>query len=250
MSAGNAANGATPGVSVAILAGGVATRIRPLTETFPKALIAVHGRPFIEYQLALLRGQGFSDIVLCVGYEGLQIEAHVGDGARFGVRVRYSYDGKELVGTGGALRQALHMLSDPFVVTYGDAYLRGDYGAFLRSFQEQKMRRTPPPLGLMTVFRNEDQFDISNVVFRDGAIVVYDKIQRTPEMRYIDWGVGILDHVAFELAPPSARFDLGSLYGALVARGQLAGFEVRERFYEIGSHEGLESFRRNAPSLG
>ena len=107
--------------SVAILAGGLATRIRPLTEKFPKSLIDINGRPFIDYQLQMLKANGLSDVVLCVGYEGRQIEDHLGDGARHGLKVRYSYDGRELVGTGGALRKALPLLSDPFLVIYGDS---------------------------------------------------------------------------------------------------------------------------------
>lgn len=234
--------------SVAILAGGLATRIRPLTENFPKALIDINGRPFIDYQVRLLKNQGFTDLVMCVGFGARQIEEHLGDGERLGVSVRYSSDGKDLIGTGGALRNALPLLSDPFFVTYGDAYLRADYQAILSYFYEEKTH-IPPPLGLMAVFENLGQFDKSNVVFDDGRILVYDKVQKLPEMRHIDWGVGVLNHAAFQKAPSELRFDLATLYMTLVSEGLLTGYEVSERFYQIGSFEGIESFRKLGISL-
>jgi NDP-sugar pyrophosphorylase family protein len=229
--------------NIAILAGGLATRLRPLTERFPKAMIDINGRPFIDYQLRMLAGQGFRDIVLCLGYQGEQVERYLGGGADRGLHLRYSYDGPTLAGTGGALRQALSLLSDPFFVTYGDAFLRADYPAMLADFRSQKRERRPEPLGLMAIFRNRGRFDKSNVRFRNGVIERYDKSAAPGEMDYIDWGVGILEHAAFSMAPDTHRFDLADLYMSLVASGQLAGHEVSERFYEIGSFEGIEAFK-------
>jgi NDP-sugar pyrophosphorylase family protein len=222
---------------VAILAGGLATRLGPITRSIPKALIEVAGKPFIAHQLALLRAAGIRRAVLCVAHLADQIEAVVGDGRGFGVEVAYSHDGGGPLGTGGALRQALPLLGDRFLVLYGDSYLRCDYAAIGRAFAASGL------LGLMTVYRNDGQFDRSNVSFRDGRIVRYDKTPGLPDMTHIDYGLGAL--AAGALADrPDGPLDLAAVYQDLLARGQLAGYEVHERFYEIGSPAGLEDMRR------
>ena len=220
-------------VPAALLAGGLATRLRPITETIPKALVEVAGKPFIDHQLALLRRHGIRRVVLCLGYRGEQVEAHLGDGAAHGVEVRYSFDGDKLLGTGGALRQALHLLGDVFWVMYGDSYMDIDYGAVLAHFARHRA------LGLMTVVHNQDRWDTSNVVFRDGTLVRYSKRQRSPEMTYIDYGVALLRREALERIPPEQPADLAELYSALVDEGQMIGYEVTERFYEIGTPAAL-----------
>jgi NDP-sugar pyrophosphorylase family protein len=219
--------------ALALLAGGLATRLRPLTLTMPKSMIEVAGEPFIAHQLRLAAGQGITEIVICAGHLGEQIEAYVGDGASFGCRVRYSFDGDRPLGTGGALRNALPLLINPFFVMYGDSYLRTPFAPILRAFERMKLP------ALMTVYRNIGRWDASNVEFVDGAIRRYDKVDRTPEMLHIDYGLGILDPGVLRDRPADACFDLVSLYGDLIRRGLLAGFEVRERFYEIGSPAGL-----------
>ena len=218
---------------VAILVGGLATRMYPLTETIPKALLDVAGKPFIHHQLDLLQRSGISRVVLCVGYLGEMIEREVGDGSRFGLNVAYSYDGDVLLGTGGALRRALPLLDAHFFVTYGDGYLETDYGAIATQFAVSGKR------GLMVVYRNQDAFDASNVVYRDGQIVTYDKVNRSAEMAHIDYGVGMLRRELLTVYPAGTRFDLADVYGALVSAGEMAGYENPTRFYEIGSQEGL-----------
>jgi NDP-sugar pyrophosphorylase family protein len=220
-------------IPAALLAGGLATRLRPLTERIPKALVEVAGRPFIEHQLALLRRNGIQRVVLCLGYLGEQVEAHLADGSAYGMELRYSYDGARLLGTGGALRRAMPLLGELFWVMYGDAYLDIDYRAVLAAFAQRDA------LGLMTVFHNKGRWDRSNVVFRDGCLLRYDK--RTPDaaMTYIDYGVALLRRAALERIPPDQPYDLADLYSALVAEGQMVGYEVTQRFYEIGSPAGL-----------
>jgi NDP-sugar pyrophosphorylase family protein len=218
---------------VAILAGGLATRLRPLTETIPKSLVEVAGEPFLAHQLRLLSQRGIQRAVLCLGHLGEQIRDWAGDGGRFGLRLDYSFDGPVLRGTGGALRQALPLLGERFLVLYGDSYLPCDYQAVGAAFLASGR------LGLMTVFRNEGQWDTSNVQYENGEILVYDKRHRTPEMHYIDYGLGALHRAAFEGWPPGAAFDLAEIYQALVRSGQLAAFEVAHRFYEIGSVQGI-----------
>jgi NDP-sugar pyrophosphorylase family protein len=221
---------------IAVLAGGLATRMRPLTEKVPKSLLEVAGEPFIAHQLRLFRAQGAGRVVICTGYLGTMIEDFVGDGARFGLEVAYSYDGETLLGTGGALKRALPLLGGAFMVVYGDSWLDTDYGAVVQAFRAS---RKP---ALMTVFRNENAWDTSNVVFDGDVIRVYDKRKRTPAMQFIDWGMGMLESEVFD--GWDGAFDLADVYSALVAKDQLAGYEVKNRFYEIGSKAGLEETGR------
>jgi len=220
-------------VPVAILAGGRATRLGQLAADLPKSLIPVAGRPFADHQLELLARNGFRRVVFCVGYLGDQIEAHVGDGARFGLNVAYAYDGDRLLGTGGAIRRAMPLLGDLCYVVYGDGYLDIPYGAILDHF----LRRPEP--ALMTVFHNGGRWDTSNVHFADGRVVRYDKRRPDPAMAYIDYGASLYRAAAVERMPIGEPYDLGDLTHELAAEGLLAGYEVTQRFYEIGSFEGI-----------
>jgi N-acetyl-alpha-D-muramate 1-phosphate uridylyltransferase len=218
---------------VAILAGGLATRLHPLTETIPKALVEVAGKPFILRQLDYLRRQGVSRVVLCVGFLGEQIEAVVGDGSSSGLTVSYSQDWPKLMGTGGALRQALPLLDSQFLVLYGDSYLPIDFSSV-----EQTFLSSGKP-ALMTVQRNADQWDKSNVLFLDNLIVEYNKRAPSPAMRHIDYGLGAISAQVLVGEDTTEPFDLADIYHRLSLSGELAGYEVNERFYEIGSHKGL-----------
>lgn len=218
---------------VAILAGGLATRMRPRTETVPKSMLSVAGAPFIEHQLRLLSSQGIREIVLCTGYLGEQIVDYVGDGSAFDCHVQYSSDGPQLLGTGGSLRRALPLLADAFFVLYGDSYLPIEFAPVYDRFVESRK------LGLMTVFRNENQWDTSNVEFNGEEIRQYDKAARNPSMHYIDYGLAVLHRSVFDAWNREERFDLAAVYHSLLQARRLAGFEVRERFYEIGTPEGL-----------
>jgi len=219
---------------VAILAGGLATRLRPITETVPKSLLEVNGEPFVAHQLRLLQSKGIRRVVLCVGYLGDLIQSAIGDGAALGLQVDYSFDGPALLGTAGAIRKALPRLGNPFFVMYGDSYLPCDYAAIARKFE------FAAALGMMTVFRNEGKWDTSNVEFEAGNILAYSKTNRTPRMRYIDYGLGVFRAQAFNNLPAAKACGLTELYADLLHRGQLAAFEVHERFYEIGSPAGLQ----------
>jgi NDP-sugar pyrophosphorylase family protein len=225
-------------IPVAILAGGLATRLRPITEKIPKSLIPVAGKPFLAHQLELLRSRGIRRVVLCVGYLGEMIQRQFGDGSALGMKLDYSFDGPKLLGTGGALKRALPLLGMEFFVLYGDSYLPVEYRPIAEFF------RRSGKLGCMTVYRNEGKYDTSNVVFRDDEIVVYDKKNPVPEMRHIDYGLSLFRARVFESYPASEPFDLADVMGKLVQEKQLAGYEVRERFYEIGSPAGLAELER------
>lgn len=222
-------------VPIAILAGGRATRLGTLAAELPKALIPVAGRPFVDHQLALLRRRGVRRVVFCVGHLGEQIVAHVGDGAQLGMQVEYAFDGPRLLGTGGALRRAAALLGPLFWVLYGDAYLDFDYGAALDCL----LGRSEP--ALMTVYRNEGRWDHSNAIYRDGRVVCYDKRRPSPEMAYIDYGASVLRASALVRVPTDEPYDLADLQHELAEAGLLAGYEVDQRFYEVGSIEGLRA---------
>ena len=218
---------------VVILCGGLATRLRPVTETTPKSLIPINGEPFLAHQLRLLRSRGIAEVVLCVGFLGEMIRDFAGDGSRFGLRIAYSFDGPNLLGTAGAIRRALPYLRESFFVLYGDSYLPCDYAQVAAAFEYSGKQ------GLMTVYRNRGQFDSSNVEYSGGTIVRYDKRQKTPAMEYIDYGLGVFKKAVIAAISPDEWRDLAGVYQDLLAADQLAGFEVTERFYEIGSAQGI-----------
>lgn len=218
---------------VAILAGGLAKRLRPLTEEIPKLLVEVASEPFLTHQIHLLKKSGLTRIVLCVGHLGEKIRDHYGDGSRWDVTIKYSFDRPTLLGTGGALIAALPKLGEAFYVLYGDSYLPIDYRAVGSSFLQSRK------LGLMTVYENRGRFDASNVWFENGKIRCYDKRNPVAEMSHIDYGLGVFRAEAFATYPRRKPLDLSDVQHDLANRHQLAGFEVTQRFYEIGSPAGL-----------
>ena len=225
-------------IPIVILAGGFATRLSPITKTIPKSLLEVDGEPFIAHQLRELARQGIGDVILCVGHLGEQIEEFVQDGSDYGLCVQYSYETKNLLGTGGAIKNALHLLSDEFFVLYGDSWLEIDYCSVYEFFYKSSCS------ALMTVFRNEGQWDTSNVEMDGKRIKLYSKNHRNPRMTHIDYGLGILRQEVFGQYLQGAKFDLAEIYEALSESGTLASFEAKKRFYEIGSHEGLKEMNQ------
>ena len=219
---------------VVIIAGGLATRLFPVTKKLPKSLIEVAGRPFIDHQLALLREKGITQVILCVGNLGEMIESQVGDGARYGLDVRYSYDGEVLLGTGGAIKKASAFLPDIFIILYGDSYLDLDIVPIVRQFYTVNL-----PV-LMTVYRNRNAFDTSNILVHNKKVIRYDKTVRDPAMEYIDYGLIVIRKTVFDIYPPNEPFDLSFMLAHFVAAGMVAAFEVEKRFYEIGSIQGIK----------
>ena len=223
-------------MQAAILAGGLGTRLRPLTETVPKVLTPARGRPFVDYQLDLLRRNGIDEFVFCVGHLGEEVERYLGDGRAFGCRIVYSYDGPRLLGPAGALKGAQHLLQDRFVVSFGDAYLRAPYGRIMDALSGSGK------LGVMAVFRNNDRFGKSDIVLEAGAVVRYDKKRRVEGMDWINYGVTALRKEALDLIPEGRYCDEETFYGSLIERRELLAFQVRKRFYEIGTPASLAEF--------
>lgn len=224
-----------------ILAGGLATRMKPLTENFPKALLPVAGRPFIDHQLKHLRLTGVDSVVLCIGFQGDLIRQHVGDGNEFGLKVSYVDEGAHLRGTAGALRLAADegALEDRFLITYGDSYLPISFSLVWDEF----IKSGKP--GIMSVYRNDGAYDKSNVWFENGMIKMYDKFVTSDKpyaknIHYIDYGLTGLDlKTVNTMIPADVKYDLATVFHELSREGNLAGFESKKRFYEIGSHAGL-----------
>ncbi len=216
-----------------ILAGGLGSRLRPLTDSAPKAMLPVCGRPFLTYQLEYLAHHGIHDIVLCVGYLADVIEDYVGDGRRFGVTIRYGREGDRLLGTAGAIKNVEHFLDDAFFVTYGDSYTVVEFEKIMDYFTNRDR------LGLMVVFKNDDRWDRSNVVVDAEFVRVYDKQRLHPGMRYIDFGVSLFRRGAFRDVSEGVPADLNDVNQRLIAQQQLLAYETHDRFYEIGSVAGL-----------
>jgi len=219
---------------VVILAGGLATRMKPITEKMPKSLIEVNGKPFILHQLDYLKSQGIQNIVLCIGHLGHMIESLIGDGKALDLNIQYSLDGDKLLGTGGAIKKALPLLSKDFFVLYGDSYLPINYKDVEDAYVSSKKN------ALITVIKNNNQWDKSNVEFASGTLIEYNKHQPNKRMHFIDYGLSILNQSIFDAYPENESFDLSDLYHTLSLHGHLAGFETFDRFYEIGSQNGLK----------
>lgn len=224
---------------VVILAGGLATRLRPITEKIPKALIDIQGEPFIIHQLRLLKEHYITDVVICVGYLGDMIKDYLSHRHDIGLNIQYSFDGDTFLGTAGAIKKALPLLSDHFFVLYGDSYLPCDYQSVQHFFMQQNKS------GLMTIFRNDNQWDKSNVAYENGALLSYDKNAITPAMKYIDYGLGIFNKNVFAVVPEKSPYDLASLYQHLLKEGKLCAYEVFNRFYEIGSFAGIDALQHH-----
>lgn len=227
-----------------ILAGGIGTRLRPITYETPKSLISVCGKPFVQYQVELLRRHALTDILLCLKYKAAQIRRFLGDGSRFGVRISYSYDGEEPKGTAGALKGAAKKLEEEFIMMNGDSYVPVDFALLMRRFHDVS------PQAMMVVYKNYNRYDKSNVVLNDGLIVKYSRKERPADMVYIDAGVTLFHKSVLDLIPDGCFYPLDKVYLALIERRQLRAFETKRRFYEIGSFEGLKDFGnyvRNLP---
>ncbi len=228
---------------IAVLAGGLATRLYPVTQKMPKSMIDINGKPFVHHQLELLKKNGLEHVVLCIGYMGGMIQDYVKDGRRFGLKVTYSFDGDNLLGTGGAIKKALPELHEVFFVMYGDSYLPAGFLPVSDYFLRHNKK------ALMTIIKNDNKWDKSNVVFNNGAITGYNKKVTVPEMKYIDYGLGIFRRACFDGIKENEIADLADVYKGLASENELIGYEVEERFYEIGSFKGIEETKKHLSSL-
>jgi NDP-sugar pyrophosphorylase family protein len=228
--------------------------MRPRTLTVPKSMLEVGGRPFVEWQLERLAAAGLRDVVMCIAHLGDQIRAHVGDGSRFGVRVSWSDEGPDLLGTAGAIRRALDLLAPTFLVTYGDSYLPFDYAEPLRMLEEN-----PDCDGVMAVYANAGRWDASNVVTDGTWVLRYEKGVADPAFQHIDYGATALRRDVIAALPPprsgnsneseseneSEKLGFDAIQRELSLRKRLRACVARERFFEIGSPHGLAELERH-----
>lgn len=224
-------------MQVAILAGGLATRLGGLAKNWPKSMLQIQGKPFLEYQLEFLKRGEIEDIVLCVGHMGEQIEQYFGDGRKYGVKIRYSREDKPL-GTAGALKRAEKLLDDPFFTMFGDSFINLDFGRVMAHFNSQNK------LALMTVYKNHDRYGRSNTEIEGNLLKKFSKKEKTADMVYIEYGVDLFRKEALDMIPENESYSLDDLFPRLIGREELLAFEVNDRFYEIGSLQGLREFER------
>jgi len=222
-------------MQVVILLGGLATRLGDLTRDEPKSMVKIWGKPFLEYQLEWLRRAGIENIVLCIGQMGEQIERFFGNGMKHGVNIRYSLE-DNLLGTAGALKKARALFDDVFITMYGDSYLFLNFNHVMAFFESRNK------LALMTVYKNYDRYDRSNTVITDNLVKRYSKQEKTEDMVYIDYGANIFRKEVLGMIPENKSYSLDNLFPRLIEQDELLAFEVKERFYEIGSPQGLKDF--------
>lgn len=225
-------------MQVAILAGGLATRLRPITETLPKSMVEIEGKPFLHYQIEFLKRNGVTDLVLCVGYLSEQIEHYFGDGHKWGVSIRYVHDGKTLLGTAGALKRSADNLDNEFFVMYGDSYVFLDF----KDVNTKFMQSGKP--ALMVVYRNDNRYDMSNVAVDNGLVTRYDKKNSNGDLVFIDYGVLLFSKKVLDMIPGNQVYPLEKVVTDLIQQKELAVYETKNRFYEIGSHTGLDEFTK------
>ena len=221
-----------PPARLAVLAGGLGTRMLPRTQATPKLLLPVAGRPFAHWLLERVAASGFTRAVLCVGHLAREIEAELGARAS-GVELVYSDEGDARLGTGGAVKRALPELDATFVVTYGDSWLPFDYAAPLRDLDAH-----PEAAGTMSVFENAGAIEPSNAEVEGDRVVRYAKRSGDPALRFIDYGAIALRRDAVAALPEGA-VGLDALQAELARRGVLRAIVARERFHEIGSEAGI-----------
>lgn len=224
-------------MQIVILAGGKATRLYPLTKNIPKSMIKILGKPFLSYQLDLLKINKIKNIVLCLGTFSNQIIDYFGDGKRYEISIKYSVEEpNKLLGTAGALKKAEKILDDEFFVMYGDSYLPINFEIIFQEFKKSGKS------ALMTVYRNNNQFDKSNVDINDNIVVVYDKSDNSHNLKYIDYGLLVLKKSVLDIIPSNEFINLNYLICNLIEKKELASFEVSQRFYEIGTISGVNDF--------
>lgn len=230
-------------MQVVVLMGGLGTRLKEYTKECPKPLVEVSGKPFFDYMLELLMAWGFRKFLFLIGYRANMIEEYYGDGSKWGVTITYCYDGKELLGTGGAVKRASDFLEEDFMLMYGDSFMDIDYSQVIYRYFKGKESGNR---ALMTVLKNNNMFDKSNVIMDGKNLVLYDKHNPSPKMDYIDYGVSVYEKSLFDDFQEGEKFDIAVIQNRLSLDGKMTPMIVTKRFYEIGSPASLKEFTEYA----
>ncbi|KYK33786.1 MAG: hypothetical protein AYK22_06115 [Thermoplasmatales archaeon SG8-52-3] len=224
-------------MQMVILCGGLATRLGKIAKKTPKSMIKIKNKPFLEYQIENIKRYSIKDIILCVGHLSEQIEKYFGNGDKFGVNIKYSYDTNKPLGPIGALKNAESLVDDIFFIMYGDSYLNVDFKKIANYFSNHNK------LGLMVVYKNYNKFDKSNLIVNDKMIIAYGEKERTNDMIYIDYGTSLLNKKVLNLIPKNTFYKTGQLFSNLISKNELLAYEVKERFYHIGNLDALNEFK-------
>jgi N-acetyl-alpha-D-muramate 1-phosphate uridylyltransferase len=227
-----------------ILAGGLATRLGDLSIHTPKSLIPIFGRPFIEWQIENMKDSGVSDFLICIGHLGEQISDYLGNGEKLGVNIEYSSDGPSPLGTGGAIIAAINRLPDYFMITYGDSYLPTNFNKIENHFFQLTTN------ALMTVYNNKEERERSNCYYRDGMVKKYSKRYFSQEMNYVDYGLTVVNKSVFDSISSQIKFDLSDTFEELSVKTDLPGYEILDRYYEIGSIQGIRELENYLVKTG
>lgn len=224
---------------IVVLTGGRGTRLYPLTKSIPKYLMKINNIPFLGHQLNLFKRNKIESVILCLGYLSEKIIEYIGDGSRFGLSVQFSVENSEnLLGTLGALKKAENLLHDNFFVIWGDSYLETDFQHIGRQFLKTSK------LGLMTVYKNKNQLIPSNIAIKDGLVIDYEK-NKCKNFDYVDYGLSLFNNKVLNFFSSNKKLDIAELNKKLISMNQLAAYEVRERFYEIGSFSGIKELEKH-----
>jgi len=228
---------------IAILAGGLATRIKPISDSIPKSLIVINKKPFLEWQLQLLEKNKCKLVVICVSHKSEMIKNFIQNRAKSNLNIYLSFDGTKQLGTGGALVKAKELLGTAFMVLYGDSYLPVNYEKISNHFVESNK------LGLLTIMKNELNLEPSNVVYKNGYVQKYDKNIFSEAMHYIDFGLSAFKLEAFDGYPVNETMDLSLIHSGLATRHELLGYKVNRRYFEVGSFQGIQDFQKFSKGL-
>lgn len=218
-----------------ILAGGMGTRLRPVTYHIPKPMVPIHGKPFLWHQLMLLRENGFKDILLLVGYLGHVIEEYFRDGCDIGMKIRYSYEDAPL-GTAGAIKNADKVITGDFLLLNGDTFLPIDYVAMSAFFLRCGK------IGLIAVSSDSSQINTYNMKITESAVVAsYDK-KNAVGMNCKDAGAGFYKRSVLELIDKynASSFE-EDIYPRLISESGLAAYKTDTKIYDIGTQQGLKA---------
>ena len=228
-------------MQVVVFMGGLGTRLGVAYRDAPKSMVDVHGKPFFHYPLQVLKRQGFRRFVFCVGFKADPIQKYFEDGKKYQIQIRYVHDGEQPVGTGGALKRALPLLDENVMAIYGDSYIDFEYTKLIDQYDH--LKRSDDIAAVMSVMKNKGRWGKSNASLKANGRLRYDKGHPSADMEYIDFGATVLNKQAVANRLQDGYCDLADTYKELGDQDRLGGFEVKERFYDIGTPESLQEFR-------
>lgn len=224
-------------MQVYVLAGGLGTRLGKLTKKTPKIMVKINSIPFIDYQLSHFYDNGITNIIYCLGHYQDQVCDYIESKKISKIKIQYAFETDQLLGTGGAIKNALHLAEDKFIVQYGDSFLPIKYADIYNHFIRSNKS------ALMTIYKNKHKHDRSNIYFNGKKIMDYEKLSNhNIKYEYIDYGCSLFKKKVFSDIKEK-EFDLSNVFKKLVHDDDLDHFTTMHRFYEIGSHSGIKEFQ-------